>query len=72
MLYDAILANAQAGIGIATALEIDELNILGATMLAMQCAAEALLPAAPTIALVDGNRAPKLSCKVKPWSAATA
>lgn len=40
--------------------EIDELNILQASLLAMKRAIEAL-PVRPTKALVDGNRAPKLS-----------
>jgi len=39
--------------------EIDALNILGATMLAMQRAIAAL-PVAPTSILVDGNRVPDL------------
>ena len=39
--------------------EIDALNILGATMLAMQRAVAAL-PVAPTFILVDGNRVPEL------------
>lgn len=37
--------------------EIDEINILQATMLAMRRACEAL-PAAPALILVDGNRVP--------------
>ena len=40
--------------------EIDQLNILQATLLAMQRAVAAL-PVAPTSALVDGNRCPKLA-----------
>jgi ribonuclease HII len=40
-----------------TAAEIDELNILHATMLAMRRAIEAL-SIAPTLALIDGNRCP--------------
>lgn len=43
--------------------EIDNLNILQATMLAMQRAV-AGLSIAPTHALVDGNRAPELPCSV--------
>jgi ribonuclease HII len=43
--------------------EIDEINILQATMLAMERAV-AGLSIAPTLALVDGNRAPDLPCKV--------
>lgn len=40
-----------------TAAEIDALNILNATLLAMRRAIEAL-PVAPTLALIDGNRCP--------------
>ena len=40
---------------------IDELNILQATLLGMQRAVDALQPA-PGLALVDGNRAPRLAC----------
>jgi ribonuclease HII len=43
--------------------EIDELNILQASLLAMKRAVEAL-HLAPTLALVDGNCAPKLICRV--------
>ncbi len=39
--------------------EIDKLNILHASMLAMQRAVAAL-PVAPTAALIDGNRCPQL------------
>jgi ribonuclease HII len=42
--------------------EIDSLNILHATMLAMRRAVEALATM-PTIALIDGNRCPPLSVK---------
>jgi ribonuclease HII len=42
--------------------EIDSLNILQATMLAMRRAVEALATV-PTIALIDGNRCPPLSVK---------
>ena len=52
------------GIGRADVAEIDKLNILQATMLAMERAAAALDPK-PSRALVDGNRAPKLNCEVK-------
>ncbi|MFC4274225.1 ribonuclease HII [Achromobacter aloeverae] len=44
--------------------EIDKLNILRATMLAMQRAVAGLL-IKPGLALVDGNQAPKLKCGVK-------
>jgi len=41
--------------------EIDDLNILQASMLAMQRAVNAL-STAPALALIDGNRAPRLDC----------
>ncbi len=41
--------------------EIDRLNILWATMLAMQRAVQGLT-IAPRLALIDGNRCPQLSC----------
>jgi ribonuclease HII len=44
--------------------EIDRLNILQATLLAMQRAVQGL-KIAPTQALVDGNRAPRLACAVE-------
>jgi ribonuclease HII len=45
--------------------EIDELNILHATMLAMQRAV-AGLSVAPQHVLVDGNRTPRFSCPATP------
>ncbi len=44
--------------------EIDALNILQATLLAMRRAVEALAPA-PTQALIDGNRVPRLACPAR-------
>ena len=44
--------------------EIDELNILQATLMGMQRAVESLSPA-PLLALIDGNRAPALQCEVR-------
>ena len=44
--------------------EIDRLNILHATMLAMQRAVEALQPAAD-LALIDGNRLPRLTIEAR-------
>jgi ribonuclease HII len=44
--------------------EIDALNILQATLLGMRRAVESLTPA-PSLALIDGNRAPTLDCEVK-------
>lgn len=61
-LFDIILATATCGIGMASVEEIDSLNILGATKLAMQRAV-AQLSTPPDVALIDGNRAPVLPCK---------
>lgn len=61
LLFDVICAKAVSyGIGFATESEIDEINILQATYLAMRRACEALNPPADW-ALVDGNRMPPLS-----------
>lgn len=57
-LYDIITEQALAyGIAFASEQEIDEINILQATFLAMRRAVE-LLKQQPELALVDGNRAP--------------
>jgi ribonuclease HII len=53
-----IHACAWVGVGMASVDEIDQLNILKATMLAMKRAVEAL-PEPAQFALVDGNRTPK-------------
>lgn len=59
LLFDIIKEKAVAyGIGSASEKEIDEINILNATFLAMKRAVEAL-GVTPDIALVDGNRKPK-------------
>ena len=44
--------------------EIDQINILQASLLAMQRAVE-LLGISPTHALIDGNRCPSLSCSAE-------
>lgn len=49
------------GVGSASVEEIDSLNILKATFLAMRRAVENL-PARPDFALVDGNKVPPLPC----------
>lgn len=55
-LYDQIVEEARSfGIAFATVEEIERLNILGATYLAMNRAIEALDPP-PELALIDGNR----------------
>jgi ribonuclease HII len=63
-LYEQIMEKAKAwGIGEANPVEIDEINILQATMLAMRRAIEDLttrLGGWPDKALIDGNRCPEL------------
>lgn len=59
----AVIALAEASVD-----EIGALNILGATKLAMKRAVEALeskIETPVSLALVDGNQPPKLSCNVK-------
>lgn len=60
-LFDEIVSTALSfAIAKASVEEIDELNILHASMLAMKRAVEALSPSAE-FALIDGNRCPSLS-----------
>lgn len=60
-----IRAHATAwALGMASVEEIDRLNILQATLLAMQRAVQGL-GMTPDLVLVDGNRAPRLSCPVR-------
>lgn len=57
-IFDTIIENSIAyGIGSASEKEIDEINILNATFLAMKRAVEAM-NVKPDILLVDGNRKP--------------
>lgn len=59
-LYDKIINECLCyAVGVATEQEIDEINILQATFLAMKRAVEAL-EIKPDIALIDGNRKPGL------------
>lgn len=63
-LYEQITTRALAwSVGQASVTEIDELNILQATLLAMQRAVEGL-SVKPHRVLVDGNQAPKLAYPV--------
>ena len=68
-LYEQILEKAKAwGVGEASPAEIDQINILQATMLAMRRAIEDLsirLGAWPEKALIDGNRCPELPIAVE-------
>lgn len=63
VLYQEIMAVAHVGVGEATCEEIDEINILQASFLAMRRAVAAL-PVTPAHALVDGNLPPGLDCPV--------
>ena len=60
-LFPLIMATAEVGVGLISAAEIDEINILQATYRAMTRAVAAL-KTKPTLALIDGNRAPQLFC----------
>ena len=62
-LFDALTEHAEIAAGIATVEEIDRMNILRASLLAMQRAVEAL-PSFPriTLALLDGNQRASLTC----------
>ncbi len=57
-LLEEIHAVASVGVGIATVAEIDDLNILRASHLAMVRAIDAL-PKRPDLALIDGNMLPR-------------
>lgn len=64
-LFDNISITALVGVGIASVEEIDAMNILQATFLAMRRAAEAL-PRRPAYALIDGNKIPpNLMCNAE-------
>ncbi len=63
-LCERIRASATVGVGEASVGEIDSLNVLQATMLAMRRAVEALATP-PSYALVDGNRLPVLACPAR-------
>lgn len=63
-LYGPITETAQWAVGVASVEEIDQMNILAASLLAMQRAVAGLAPT-PDIALIDGNRAPKLTCRTQ-------
>lgn len=63
-LFPAIQTHCQFGIGQASVKEIDQINILQASLLAMARAYEAL-PTQATVALIDGNKTPNLSCTMQ-------
>ncbi len=57
-LHDELMGCARIGIGMASVEEIDTINILQASLLAMSRAVDAL-GVAPVMVLVDGNQKPK-------------
>ena len=62
MLFDMIKENAVSySIAYASVEEIEEINILNATMLAMRRACDGL-EIKPDFAIIDGNKTPELSC----------
>ncbi len=63
-LFEQVLRHARIGIGIADVTRIDRDNILAATLWAMGEAVRRLR-ILPALALVDGNRAPRLCCPVQ-------
>jgi ribonuclease HII len=62
--YRALLDCARIGVGAASVREIDRINILRASHLAMSRAVAAL-GVRPDVALVDGNMAPPLACRAQ-------
>ncbi len=64
IVYERIMASADVGIGIGEVERIDRDNILNATLWAMR-EAVAGLRSQPRLALVDGNKAPRLSCETR-------
>ncbi len=64
-LFHLLQSSALVGVGAASVEEIDRLNILAASLLAMRRALDALvwrLGRFPDLALVDGNQSPNLPC----------
>jgi ribonuclease HII len=65
VLFAQITTHSVFGIAEATVMEIDELNIHHATLLAMKRAYEAMNGVSAVAALVDGKFGPKITCKVQ-------
>ena len=63
-LFAELIVSAKVGVGLGDETRIDRDNILATTLWAMGEAVRNL-DAVPDFALVDGNRAPKLSCPVQ-------
>jgi ribonuclease HII len=64
VLFPRIMASSRVGVGIADVGRIDRDNILNATLWAMAQAVAQLAPA-PRLALIDGNKAPRLACQTR-------
>ena len=64
LLFPRIMAHADVGVGIADVARIDRDNILNATLWAMGEAVAALRQR-PRLALIDGNKAPRLTCQTR-------
>jgi len=64
LLLNELVKFAKIGIGIAEPEEIDRINILGASLMAMRRAVLAL-PQRPDVALIDGNRLPDVPCRAE-------
>ena len=64
-LYVALSQGSDIGVGAASVAEIDQINILQGTFLAMRRAV-ARLSQVPRLVLVDGNQMPKLPCPLQP------
>ncbi|PHR59092.1 MAG: ribonuclease HII [Robiginitomaculum sp.] len=60
ILFDKIMSCAQVGVGISEPEEIDRINILAATLVAMRRAVLDL-PSVPCAVLIDGNKCPDLN-----------
>ena len=64
-LFQMLKKQARISIGISSVEEIDKVNILQATMIAMGRAIDDLANPPPDLALIDGNRAPKAKCEAR-------
>jgi ribonuclease HII len=60
-LYERLQGHARIGVGMASCIEIDRINILRASLMAMRRALDAL-GLSPDHALIDGNVCPDLPC----------
>jgi ribonuclease HII len=64
-LFAVLLRRAMVGVAAASVEEIDRLNILQASLLAMRRAVSRLPGPRPDLVLVDGRQAPDLPCRVR-------